>query len=99
MQTHRKVKGMTHGIFHTEKDKPFSHRSSEADPDACDSMETDPENATMIENCHAVHADKHSDEVFSSRLVHSIREATANIEKISSFECEDMENQDPEDVF
>ena len=38
-------------------------------------------------------------EIFSSRLVQSIREATANIEKISNFEWEDMENQDYGDVF
>lgn len=54
----------------------------------------------MIENYHPVHAtDKYSDEIFSSGLVQSIRESTANIEKISSFEWEDMENQNPEDVF
>jgi len=38
-------------------------------------------------------------EIFNSQLVQSIREKHANIEKISDFEWEDMENQDPEDVF
>jgi hypothetical protein len=39
------------------------------------------------------------DEIFYSLLVQSIREPSANIEKIASYEWEDMENQDPEDVF
>ena len=58
-------------------------------------QDTDSEKATLEYN----HADNRFNEIFNSRLVQSIREATANIEKISSFECEDMENQDPEDVF
>jgi hypothetical protein len=37
-------------------------------------------------------------EIFDSLLVQSIRETSANIEKISDFEWEDMENQDSEDV-
>jgi len=36
-------------------------------------------------------------EIFDSLLVQSIREKHANNEKIS--DCEDMESQDPEDVF
>jgi hypothetical protein len=60
---------------------------------------TDPENATQ-ENGHGVHADKQlNGKIFKSRLVQSIRETTANIEKISSFEWEDMDHQDPKDVF
>jgi hypothetical protein len=38
-------------------------------------------------------------EIFYSPLVQSIREPSANIEKISDFEWEDIENQDPGDVF
>lgn len=60
---------------------------------------TDPENTTQ-ENGHGVHADKQLNaEIFNSRLVQSIRETTANIEKISSFDWEDMNHQDPKDVF
>ncbi|MGB6532363.1 MAG: hypothetical protein WBF33_30035 [Candidatus Nitrosopolaris sp.] len=39
------------------------------------------------------------DEIFNSPLVQSIREPSANIEKISDYEWEDMQNQDPGDVF
>jgi hypothetical protein len=60
---------------------------------------TDPENVTQ-ENGHGVPADKQLNaEIFNSRLVQSIRETTANIEKISSFEWEEMDHQDPKDVF
>ncbi len=38
-------------------------------------------------------------EVFNSPLVQSIRENHANIEKIASYEWEDMENQNAGDVF
>jgi hypothetical protein len=38
-------------------------------------------------------------QIFNSPLVQSIRENHANIEKISDYEWQDMENQDPEDVF
>jgi hypothetical protein len=39
------------------------------------------------------------DEIFDSPLVQSIRQKHATIEKISDYMWEDMENQDPEDVF
>jgi hypothetical protein len=39
------------------------------------------------------------DEIFDSPLVQTIREKHANIENIVSFEWEDIENQDSEDVF
>jgi hypothetical protein len=39
------------------------------------------------------------DEIFDSPLVQSIRQKHATIEKISEYVWEDMENQDPEDVF
>ena len=35
----------------------------------------------------------------NTSLVQSIRENHANFEKIASYEWEDMENQDPGDVF
>ncbi|MGC2575781.1 MAG: hypothetical protein WA364_30110 [Candidatus Nitrosopolaris sp.] len=38
-------------------------------------------------------------EIFTSPLVQSIRKKHANIEKIASYEWEDIENQDSEDVF
>jgi hypothetical protein len=46
-----------------------------------------------------VSSSNREDEIFNSQLVQSIRETSANIEKISDYEWEDMENQDPEDVF
>jgi len=39
------------------------------------------------------------DEIFNSPLVQSIRQKHATIKKISNSVWEDMENQDPEDVF
>lgn len=38
-------------------------------------------------------------QIFKSSLVQSIRKTSANIEKIASYEWEDMENQDLEHVF
>jgi hypothetical protein len=43
--------------------------------------------------------DSHKAETFETPLFQSIRENHANIEKISDYEWEDMENQDPGDVF
>jgi hypothetical protein len=40
-----------------------------------------------------------NDEIFGSPLVQNIRQKHATIEKISDYDWEDMENQDPEDVF
>ncbi|MGA9154830.1 MAG: hypothetical protein WBZ36_29955 [Candidatus Nitrosopolaris sp.] len=51
--------------------------------------------------CHTSGSDSEEkiSEIFNSPLVQSIRETSANIEKISDFEWEDMENEDPGDVF
>jgi hypothetical protein len=45
------------------------------------------------------HGEEKISEILYSPLVQSIRENHANIEKIASYEWEDMENQDPGDVF
>jgi hypothetical protein len=39
------------------------------------------------------------EEIFDSKLVSSIRDATANLTKIQDYEIEEMKNQDPRDVF
>jgi hypothetical protein len=37
--------------------------------------------------------------IFNSKLVSSIRNAIASLTKIQEYEIEEMENQDPRDVF
>jgi len=39
------------------------------------------------------------EEIFNSKLVSSIRDATANLTKIQEYEIEEIENQDPQEVF
>jgi hypothetical protein len=39
------------------------------------------------------------EEIFNSKLVSSIQDATANLTKIQDYEIEEMKNQDPRDVF
>ncbi len=38
-------------------------------------------------------------EIFNSKLVSRIWDATANLTKIQEYEIEEMENQDPQEVF
>jgi hypothetical protein len=39
------------------------------------------------------------EEIFNSKLVSSIRDATANLTRIQEYEAGDMKNQDPQEVF
>jgi hypothetical protein len=95
-------KGDRLGISDIQNPKQFGQdhaKKCSASDSKKTAQNTDPENATP-ENSQTVHADKQLNaEIFRSRLVQSIREATANIEKITFFEWEDMETQDYEDVF
>jgi hypothetical protein len=58
-------------------------------------MTTTTKSSSYTDKCF----DDNDERIFQSKLVQSIREATANIEKIRLYEIEEMENQDPEDVF
>jgi hypothetical protein len=43
--------------------------------------------------------DINDEEILQSVLVKSIKKSSGNLEKIRSYEIEEMENQDPQDVL